>query len=49
MAEPFSHRSSEFESVLKRVKDKLTSLTDANTFNSFKGQVRLRTTLLQHS
>lgn len=37
MAEPFSHRSSEFESVLERVKDKLTSLTRANYVQLLQG------------
>ncbi|MBO0589331.1 aminotransferase class V-fold PLP-dependent enzyme [Sporosarcina sp. E16_8] len=37
MAEPFSHRSSEFESLLQRVKDKLTALTDANYVQILQG------------
>lgn len=37
MAEPFSHRSSEFESVLQRVKDKLTALTGAKYVQLLQG------------
>ena len=37
MAEPFSHRSSEFESVLRRVKDKLTALTGAKYVQLLQG------------
>jgi hypothetical protein len=37
MAEPFSHRSSEFESVLQRVKGKLTALTSAKYVQLLQG------------
>jgi len=37
MTEPFSHRSSEFESVLQRVKDKLTALTGAKYVQLLQG------------
>ncbi|MCZ2259123.1 aminotransferase class V-fold PLP-dependent enzyme [Sporosarcina sp. G11-34] len=37
MAQPFSHRSTEFESMLKRVKDKLTTLTSAKHVQLLQG------------
>ncbi len=37
MAEPFSHRSSEFGNVLQRVKDKLTALTGARYVQLLQG------------
>ena len=37
MAEPFSHRSPEFENMLQRVKDELTTLTGAKYVQLLQG------------